>query len=60
MQEVLAVLGEGVEAAEELDLLQVAEYRIMVAMAQQEAMAEEGEAEAAEVLEALAVAAALD
>ena len=63
VQEVLAVLGEEVEAAEMLVLLQVLlEQEIMAVMVQQGAMAEEGGVEGllvimAEVLVAVALAA---
>ena len=62
MQEVLAVLEEAEAAAEVLGLLQVMEQEIMVVMAQQEAMAEEGAEEGLlpEPLVALAALAALD
>ena len=59
VQEVLAVLEEGVEAAEMVGLLQLVGQEIVVVMVQQEAMAEEGEEEGLIVIEEILVAAAL-
>ena len=59
VQEVLAVLEEGVGAAEMVGLLQLVGQEIVVVMVQQEAMAEEGEEEGLIVIEEILVAAAL-